>query len=85
MIGRLEELRDNKLSSIFKLIQSRMRGMLMRREYHKMIERKYVHADRPVNTVDKDSAVSAEGLEFESRAGQISQRVANGSPPLRRS
>ncbi|XP_076804948.1 myosin-6-like [Clavelina lepadiformis] len=40
MIGKLEELRDNKLSSIFKLIQSRMRGMLMRREYQKMIERR---------------------------------------------
>uniref|UniRef100_H2Y4B8 Myosin motor domain-containing protein n=1 Tax=Ciona savignyi TaxID=51511 RepID=H2Y4B8_CIOSA len=40
MIGKLEEMRDNKLSSIFKLIQARMRGMLMRREYQKMIERR---------------------------------------------
>nr|XP_026694242.1 myosin-6-like [Ciona intestinalis] len=40
MIGKLEEMRDNKLSSIFKLIQGRMRGVLMRREYQKMIERR---------------------------------------------
>uniref|UniRef100_H2ZQ31 Myosin motor domain-containing protein n=1 Tax=Ciona savignyi TaxID=51511 RepID=H2ZQ31_CIOSA len=40
MIGKLEEMRDNKLSAIFKLIQARMRGMLMRREYQKMIDRR---------------------------------------------
>nr|XP_002119856.2 myosin heavy chain, cardiac muscle isoform [Ciona intestinalis] len=40
MIGRLEEMRDNKLASIFKLLQARMRGMLMRKEYQKMIERR---------------------------------------------
>jgi len=41
MIGKLEEMRDNKLSAIFKLVQARMRGMLMRKEYQKMIERRY--------------------------------------------
>ena len=42
IIGKLEELRDEKLTFIFKLVQARMRGLLMRKEYKKMIERRWV-------------------------------------------
>ena len=42
---------------------------------------KYVH--RPVAQLLKDIAVGAEGLWFDSRAGQIGRSVANGSSPLR--
>ncbi|XP_039257328.1 myosin-7-like [Styela clava] len=38
MLGVLEELRDNKLSSIFKLIQARFRSKIMREHYQKLIE-----------------------------------------------
>lgn len=37
-LGVLEELRDDKLSSIFKLIQARIRAKLMKIEYNKLIE-----------------------------------------------
>merc|ERR1711881_696380 len=40
VIGKLEELRDEKLTFIFKLVQARIRGVLMRKEYKKMIERR---------------------------------------------
>ena len=32
----------------------------------------------------KDFAIDAEGLGFNSQAGQIGHSVANGSPPMRR-
>ena len=39
--------------------------------------------DRPLGVVAKDIVISAEGLGFDYRAGQIGHSVANGSPPLR--
>ena len=39
---------------------------------------------RSCSVVIKDIAIDAEGLGFNSQAGQIGHSVANGSPPLRR-
>jgi myosin protein heavy chain len=42
LLGTLEELRDEKLASLVGMIQALCRGFLMRKEYVKMLETRYV-------------------------------------------
>ncbi|KAJ7999745.1 hypothetical protein DPEC_G00197600 [Dallia pectoralis] len=40
LLGVLEEMRDEKLATLVRMIQSLSRGYLMRREFSKMMERR---------------------------------------------
>ncbi|KAI4883389.1 hypothetical protein NFI96_032719, partial [Prochilodus magdalenae] len=42
LLGSLEEMRDEKLASLVTMTQALCRGYLMRREFVKMMERRYV-------------------------------------------
>uniref|UniRef100_A0A4W5QEZ3 Myosin motor domain-containing protein n=1 Tax=Hucho hucho TaxID=62062 RepID=A0A4W5QEZ3_9TELE len=40
LLGVLEEMRDEKLASLVRMLQAVSRGFLMRREFSKMMERR---------------------------------------------
>ena len=42
LLGTLEEMRDEKLAALVGMIQAACRGYVMRKEYVKMTERRYV-------------------------------------------
>ena len=42
LLGTLEEMRDEKLAALVTMTQAVCRGYLMRREYVKMTERRYI-------------------------------------------
>ena len=42
LLGTLEEMRDEKLASLVGMIQALCRGYVMRKEFVKMMERRYV-------------------------------------------
>lgn len=41
VLAKLEDLRDDRLAKIMSMLQSRVRGFLMRIEFKKMLERRY--------------------------------------------
>lgn len=42
VLGRLEDMRDDKLSSIIALFQAHVRGNLIRRNYQRLLDQRYV-------------------------------------------
>ena len=40
LLGQLEEMRDERLAKILTMMQARIRGMLMRIEFEKMLQRR---------------------------------------------
>ena len=50
LLGTLEEMRDEKLAALVGMIQALCRGYVMRKEYVKMTERRYVFRHRAQNS-----------------------------------
>uniref|UniRef100_A0A8C5BJ68 Myosin motor domain-containing protein n=1 Tax=Gadus morhua TaxID=8049 RepID=A0A8C5BJ68_GADMO len=50
LLGTLEEMRDEKLAALVGMIQAACRGYVMRKEYVKMTERRYVFRHRAQNS-----------------------------------
>lgn len=52
LLGVLEEMRDERLAQVVTSTQAVCRGYLIRAEYHKMIERRYLWVSNVYSTVD---------------------------------